>query len=91
MRAFGGMDIISDRWRRIGQKMWATSQLIKAATSLGGIESIWEHRKSTEGPLSETPNNLIRFSVGLEHIEDLKRDIKQAVESSLTMIVSKGL
>jgi cystathionine gamma-synthase len=86
MRAFGGMiSFLIDGGEIRAKNVVATSQLIKAATSLGGIESIWEHRKSTEGPLSETPNNLIRLSVGLEHIEDLKRDVKQAVESSLTM------
>ena len=86
MRGFGGMiSFLIDGGEIRAKNVVATSQLIKAATSLGGIESIWEHRKSTEGPLSETPNNLIRLSVGLEHIEDLKRDVKQAVESSLTM------
>ena len=85
MRAFGGMiSFLIDGGEIRAKNVVATSQLIKAATSLGGIESIWEHRKSTEGPLSETPNNLIRLSVGLEHIEDLKRDVKQAVEASLT-------
>ena len=65
------------------QKVVASSRIIKAATSLGGIESIWEHRKSTKD-LSETPNNLIRLSVGLEHVEDLKIDLHQAIEASLT-------
>lgn len=85
MRAFGGMiSFLVNGGETRAKNVVASSQLIKAATSLGGIESIWEHRKSTEGPLSETPNNLIRLSVGLEHIEDLKRDVQQAVEASLT-------
>ena len=85
MRAFGGMIsfLVSDG-EPAAKKMVASSRIIKAATSLGGIESIWEHRKSTEGPLSQTPNNLIRLSVGLEHIEDLKVDLQQALESPLT-------
>ena len=85
MRAFGGMIsfLVSDG-EPAAKKMVASSRIIKAATSLGGIESIWEHRKSTEGPLSQTPDNLIRLSVGLEHIEDLKLDLQQALESSLT-------
>ena len=85
MRAFGGMIsfLVSDG-EPAAKKMVASSRIIKAATSLGGIESIWEHRKSTEGPLSQTPDNLIRLSVGLEHIDDLKLDLQQALESSLT-------
>ena len=86
MRAFGGMIsfLVSDG-EPAAKKMVASSRIIKAATSLGGIESIWEHRKSTEGPLSQTPDNLIRLSVGLEHIDDLKLDLQQTLELSLTI------
>lgn len=85
MRAFGGMiSFLVTDGEPAAKKMVASSRIIKAATSLGGIESIWEHRKSTEGPLSQTPDNLIRLSVGLEHIEDLKLDLQQALEFSLT-------
>ena len=85
MRAFGGMiSFLVNGGESAAKKVVASSRIIKAATSLGGIESIWEHRKSTEGPLSETPNNLIRLSVGLEHVEDLKIDLHQAIEASLT-------
>ncbi|MHA8050573.1 trans-sulfuration enzyme family protein [Aquirufa sp. ROCK-SH2] len=45
--------------------------IFKQATSLGGVESLVEHRKSIEGPHSKTPGNLLRLSVGLEHIDDL--------------------
>jgi len=55
------------------------SKLIKRATSLGGVESTWEHRGSSEGEGSVSPDNLIRLSVGLEHPEDLKEDIEQAL------------
>ena len=54
--------------------------LFTAATSLGGVESLIEHRKSVEGPLSATPENLLRISVGIEHIEDLKEDWRQALK-----------
>ena len=85
MRAFGGMiSFLVNGGESAAKKVVASSRIIKAATSLGGIESIWEHRKSTEGSLSETPNNLIRLSVGLEHVEDLKIDLHQAIEASLT-------
>ncbi|MGC3947819.1 MAG: aminotransferase class I/II-fold pyridoxal phosphate-dependent enzyme [Chryseolinea sp.] len=49
------------------------------ATSLGGTESLLEHRKSVEGPDSPTPDNLIRLSVGLEDADDLISDLDQAL------------
>jgi len=55
-------------------------QLFKHATSLGGVESLIEHRKSVEGPLSATPDNLLRISVGIENINDLIYDFEQAFE-----------
>lgn len=55
--------------------------LFTTATSLGGVESLIEHRKSIEGPTSLTPDNLLRVSVGLENIEDLIADWEQALES----------
>ncbi len=57
------------------------TQLIAAATSLGGVESTWEHRRSVEGPASSTPPTLIRLSVGIEHIDDLAADITQALRT----------
>ncbi len=50
------------------------------ATSLGGTESLLEHRKIVEGPDSPTPDNLIRLSVGLEDSQSLIADLKQALE-----------
>ena len=49
------------------------------ATSLGGVESLVEHRKSVEGEKSPTPDNLLRISVGIEHIDDLIADWEQAL------------
>lgn len=49
------------------------------ATSLGGHESLVEHRRSTEGPASRTPEGLLRLSVGLEHADDLLADLAQAL------------
>jgi cystathionine gamma-synthase len=49
------------------------------ATSLGGCESLIEHRASVEGPAPVTPQNLLRVSVGLEHIDDLIGDFAQAL------------
>ena len=59
------------------------SNLVTHATSLGGVESLWErrHRWSAESPT--IPTNLIRLSVGIEDVEDLWRDIDNALSSSL--------
>ncbi len=61
----------------------AASQLVAYATSLGGVESLWErrHRWSAESPT--IPANLIRLSVGIEDVEDLWRDIDRALRISL--------
>jgi cystathionine gamma-synthase len=54
-------------------------QLWVPATSLGGVESLVEHRYSVEGPSSPTPPDLLRLSVGLEHEADLLEDLAQAI------------
>jgi cystathionine gamma-synthase len=54
-------------------------QLFTIATSLGGVETLIEHRASVEGPDTKTPHNLLRVSVGLEHIDDLIADLEQAL------------
>ena len=55
-------------------------KLFTRATSLGGVESLIEHRESVEGPNTKTPDNLLRISVGLEHIDDLINDWEQALK-----------
>ena len=80
MSAFGGMLSIlvkgdAEAARKVVNKVKVFSQ----ATSLGGVESLIEHRFSVEGPDTKTPANLIRISVGLEHIDDLIDDINQAL------------
>jgi len=54
-------------------------KLFIKATSLGGVESLIEHRATVEGPDTKTPRNLLRVSVGLEHIDDLIADMEQAL------------
>jgi len=61
--------------RRVASKL----KLFQQATSLGGVESLAEHRKSIEGPDSKTPGNLVRLSIGLEHVDDLWEDLDQAL------------
>jgi cystathionine gamma-synthase len=56
-------------------------KLFQQATSLGGVESLVEHRRSIEGPQSTTPGNLLRFSIGLEHVDDLWADLDQALNT----------
>jgi len=59
----------------------ARTKLFTRATSLGGVESLIEHRASVEGPLSRTPPNLLRMSIGLEHEADLIADLDQALRN----------
>jgi len=54
-------------------------KLFTRATSLGGTESLIEHRQSVEGADTKSPDNLLRVSVGLEHHEDLIEDLAQAL------------
>lgn len=80
MSDFGGMIsmLIDGKKEQIMQGI-ARARLISVATSLGGVESLWEHRQSSEGPLSATPPNLVRLSVGIEHADDLIEDIDQVL------------
>jgi cystathionine gamma-synthase len=54
-------------------------QLWKRATSLGGTESLIEHRASVEGAGTPAPPDLLRLSVGIEHVDDLIADLEQAL------------
>ena len=80
MAAFGGM--LSFRvkgGREEAMAVAARCRLFIRATSLGGAHSLVEHRASVEGPGTKTPQNLLRVSVGLEHVEDLLEDLEQAL------------
>ena len=61
-------------------RVTARVKLFTRATSLGGVESLIEHRASSEGPGTRTPVNLLRVSVGLEHPDDLVEDLAQGLE-----------
>jgi cystathionine gamma-synthase len=54
-------------------------KLIKVATSLGGVETLVEHRRSIEGPDSDVPGGLLRLSVGCENADDLWADLESAL------------
>jgi cystathionine gamma-synthase len=60
----------------------AKVQLWKRATSLGGVESLIEHRASVEGAGSPCPPDLLRLSVGLEDPDDLRGDLEQALNAA---------
>ena len=60
-------------------KLVATrTRLFVLATSLGGVESLIEHRASVEVPNSVVPTNLLRISVGIERVDELIADFEQA-------------
>jgi len=61
------------------QKVCESSQLIAHATSLGGVESLWERRRRWPIESSSVPEQLIRLSVGCEHVEDIWSDINTAL------------
>jgi cystathionine gamma-synthase len=54
-------------------------KIFTQATSLGGVESLLEHRASIEGPGTKTPQNLLRVSVGIENAVDLMADLEYAL------------
>ena len=81
MSAFGGMMSFRVRGGRDDAlAVAAKTKVFIRATSLGGVESLVEHRASSEGPTSRTPQNLLRISIGLEHVDDLIDDLRQALK-----------
>jgi len=83
MKGFGAM-ISFDVNANVEQVdlMCNSSKLITNATSLGGVESIWERRRRWATESATVPENLIRFSVGIENVDDLWADIQQALTAA---------
>jgi cystathionine gamma-synthase len=80
MSNFGGMVSFQVKGGRAeAMQVCARVQVFIRATSLGGTESLIEHRASIEGPDTKTPDNLLRMSVGLENVDDLIEDLAQAL------------
>ncbi|MCA9836528.1 MAG: aminotransferase class V-fold PLP-dependent enzyme [Trueperaceae bacterium] len=80
MSSFGAMlSVLLKGGEGAAMEVAAALKLFTRATSLGGVESLIEHRASIEGPDSKTPKNLLRVSVGLEHKDDLIADLEQAL------------
>ena len=63
------------------EKVCESSRLIAHATSLGGVESLWERRRRWALESPSVPEQLIRLSVGCEHVDDIWQDIEQALTS----------
>ncbi|HWK82637.1 MAG TPA: aminotransferase class I/II-fold pyridoxal phosphate-dependent enzyme [Caldimonas sp.] len=81
MSDFGGMLSFETRGGKdAAMSVAANVEVFTRATSLGGVESLIEHRASIEGPESRTPQGLLRVSVGLEHVDDLIDDLAQALD-----------
>jgi cystathionine gamma-synthase len=83
MKGFGAM-ISFEVKADIAQidKMCNSSNLITNATSLGGVESIWERRRRWATESHTIPENLIRFSVGIENVDDLWSDIQSSFSAA---------
>ena len=67
---------------RVAKRVVGALRLFRNATSLGGVESLVEHRAPVEGPGTTVPDDLIRLSLGIEDIDDLVSDLEQALASA---------
>jgi cystathionine gamma-synthase len=80
MSLFGGMLSFEVKGGRdAAMKTAANTKIFTRATSLGGVESLIEHRASIEGPGTTSPEGLLRLSIGLENADDLIEDLEQAL------------
>ena len=78
---FGGMlSILVRGGFEAAAKVAAGLRVFLAAASLGGVESLAEHRAAVEGPNSVVPRNLLRLSIGIENATDLIADLTQALD-----------
>lgn len=80
MSGFGGLlSILVKGDRQKALDAMSRVKLIVRATSLGGVETSIDHRESVEPPGAGAPANLLRISVGIEHVDDLIEDLEQAL------------
>ena len=78
---FGGMmSVLVDGDAAVARAVAARTRVFVPATSLGGVESLIEHRATVEGPNSPVAPNLLRLSVGIEDVADLIADLGQALD-----------
>lgn len=77
---FGGMlSLCVEGGREAALEVAKRCRVFLPATSLGGVESLIEHRASIEGPDSPIPANLLRLSVGIEAVDDLIADLEESL------------
>jgi len=80
---FGGMLSIRVRGGAAAARAVATGcRVFMPATSLGGVESLIEHRATVEGAETRTPDDLLRLSVGIEDVGDLIADLESALREA---------
>jgi len=80
-QGFGGMlSLLVDGGAEEARRIASNTRLFVRATSLGGVESLIEHRAAVEGPHSEVPQNLLRLSIGIENCQDLIDDLEQSLK-----------
>src|SRR5213080_1669443 len=80
MSMFGGMLSLEVKdGRDVAISVAAKTKIFTRATSLGGVESLIEHRASIEGAGTTSPEGLLRLSIGLENADDLIEDLDQAL------------
>jgi cystathionine gamma-synthase len=81
-RGFGSIvSVLVKGNQSVALKLASSFAFIKHATSLGGVESLVEHRRSVEGDNPISPENLLRFSIGIEYADDLIADIEKGIAS----------
>jgi len=76
---FGGMMSILVGSRDAALTAAGRMEVFLRATSLGGVESLVEHRETAEGAHTISPPDLLRLSIGIEDVEDLWRDLEHAL------------
>jgi cystathionine gamma-synthase len=85
MRRFGGMvSFRVEGGREVAVEVCNRTSLFTLGESLGGVESLIEHpaamtHQSVEGSALEVPSDLVRLSVGIESVDDLREDLRQAL------------
>ena len=90
MSMFGGMLSVEVKGGRdVAMQVAAQTKIFTRATSLGGVESLIEHRASVEGPGTTSPAGLLRLSIGLENADDLIEDLDQALGGGSTPVSSQ--
>jgi cystathionine gamma-synthase len=82
MRGFSGLLSFEHAQGRDGAlRSLGRLRVFARATSLGGVESLAEHRKTVESADTPTPDALVRLSIGLEHPDDLVADLRHALDA----------